>query len=85
MSPETIQTELRDRVLTITLRRPERLNAFTQQMLEEILQALDRADADDAVRVILFTGEGRAFCAGADLGSGGDTFDASEQQLATAC
>jgi enoyl-CoA hydratase/carnithine racemase len=82
MSPETIQTELRDRVLTITLRRPERLNAFTQQMLEEILQALDRADADDAVRVILFTGEGRAFCAGADLGSGGDTFDASEQRPA---
>jgi enoyl-CoA hydratase/carnithine racemase len=80
MANETIRRELRDRILTITLHRPERLNAFTSQMLRELLAALDQADADDEVRVILFTGEGRAFCAGADLGSGGDTFDASEQE-----
>jgi enoyl-CoA hydratase/carnithine racemase len=75
MDFDTIRTELRDGVLTVTLHRPERLNAFTERMLEELLGVLDEADADDAVRVIVFTGAGRAFCAGADLGGGGDTFD----------
>ena len=75
MSYEQILYAVDDGILTITLNRPERLNAFTARMCGELLDALDRADADDAVRVIVFTGAGRAFCAGADLGSGGDTFD----------
>jgi len=62
-------------VLTITLNRPERLNAFTARMMYELLDAFERADADDAVRAVIVTGAGRAFCAGADLGSGGGTFD----------
>ena len=59
----------------ITLNRPEQLNAFTGTMLTELLAAFDQAEADDAVRVIIMTGAGRAYCAGADLSSGGDTFD----------
>lgn len=59
----------------VTLNRPEQLNAFTGTMLTELLAAFDRAEADDAVRAIIMTGAGRAYCAGADLSSGGDTFD----------
>jgi enoyl-CoA hydratase/carnithine racemase len=59
----------------ITLNRPEQLNAFTATMLTELLAAFDQAEADDAVRAIIMTGAGRAYCAGADLSSGGDTFD----------
>jgi len=70
-----ITTEMADRVLTITLNRPERLNAWTGQMADELMAAFDRSDADDEVRVVIVTGAGRGFCAGADLGSGGDTFD----------
>ena len=73
-----ISYEVADRVLTITLDRPDRLNAFTLRMHEELLDAFDRADADDNVRVVVVTGRGRGFCAGADLGSGGSTFDHSE-------
>jgi len=76
VSYETIATEVRDRILTITLNRPDRLNAFTSSMLEELLQALDDADADDEVRAIIFTGAGRGYCAGADLERGGATFEA---------
>jgi enoyl-CoA hydratase/carnithine racemase len=76
MEFEDIRYEVADHVLTITLHRPERLNAFTPTMARELIEAFDRADADDDVRVVLVTGAGRAFCAGADLGSGGDTFDA---------
>lgn len=72
---ETLLYEIEDRVLTITLNRPDRLNAFTPTMGAEIIDALDHADADDDVRAIIFTGAGRAYCAGADLSSGGDTFD----------
>lgn len=75
MEPEQITTELADRVLTITLNRPERLNAWTGQMGKELSAAMDRADADDEVRAVIVTGAGRGFCAGADLASGGDTFD----------
>ncbi len=64
-------------ILTITLNRPERLNAFTARMMHELLDAFARADADDAVRAVIVTGAGRGFCAGADLGSGGGTFDYS--------
>ena len=66
-------------ILTITLKRPERLNAFTARMCREMIDAFDRADADDSVRAVIVTGAGRAYCAGADLGSGGDTFDSPKQ------
>jgi enoyl-CoA hydratase/carnithine racemase len=79
MDYEQILYSVEDSVLTITLNRPERLNAFTERMCRELLDALDRADADDSVRVVIFTGAGRAYCAGADLGSGGDTFDSPVQ------
>src|SRR6185436_1949458 len=63
-------------IATLTLHRPERLNAVHTAMLGEIVAALDAADGDDAVRAVIVTGAGRAFCAGADLGAGGRTFDA---------
>jgi enoyl-CoA hydratase/carnithine racemase len=74
MAFEQITTELTDRVLTITLNRPDRLNAWTQTMFGELLAAFDRADEDDEVRAVIVTGAGRAFCAGADLERGADTF-----------
>lgn len=75
MDYEQITTELAAGVLTITLHRPERLNAWTPTMGAELIAAFDAADADDDVRAIVVTGAGRGFCAGADLASGGDTFD----------
>jgi enoyl-CoA hydratase/carnithine racemase len=80
VSHETVATDIQDRILTVTLNRPDRLNAFNSTMLEELLQVLDEADADDEVRAIIFTGAGRGFCAGADLGRGGGTFDHSEDE-----
>jgi enoyl-CoA hydratase/carnithine racemase len=77
---EQITTELADGVLTITLNRPERLNAWTAQMGQELRAAFDRSDADDEVRAVIVTGAGRGFCAGADLASGGDTFDARKRE-----
>ncbi|HUA44104.1 MAG TPA: crotonase/enoyl-CoA hydratase family protein [Solirubrobacteraceae bacterium] len=74
MTYEQITTELTDHVLTITLNRPERLNAWTHTMFGELMTAFDRADADDEVRAVIVTGAGRAFCAGADLERGGETF-----------
>jgi enoyl-CoA hydratase/carnithine racemase len=72
---ETILTDVSEGLLTITLNRPERMNAFTPIMMAEMIAAFDMADADDAVRAIIVTGAGKAFCAGADLGAGGATFD----------
>ena len=63
-------------VARLTLDRPDALNAFTPRMARELLDALDRIDEDDDVRVVVVTGRGRAFCAGADLSAGGATFDA---------
>ena len=80
MDYEQITTEVADSVLEITLNRPERLNAWTAQMGLELRTAFDRADADDDVRAIIVTGAGRGFCAGADLASGGDTFDARKRE-----
>ena len=75
MDYEQIRYEVDDHVLTITLNRPERLNAFTPTMKDELIAAFDQADADDEVRAVIVTGEGRGFCAGADLQGGGETFD----------
>jgi len=82
MSFQEIRYEVADHVLTITLDRPDRLNAFTPTMGRELVEAFDRADADDDVRAIIVTGEGRGFCAGADLAGGGDTFDWRDRQEA---
>ncbi len=77
MTYDEIRYDVADRVATITLNRPDRLNAFTRKMMAELIDAFDRIDADDEVRAVVITGEGRGFCAGADLGdAGGDTFDA---------
>ena len=59
MSYETIKYELEDNILTITLNRPDRLNAFTGQMMDELISAFDKAGKDDDVRVVIVTGEGR--------------------------
>ena len=80
MDFQEIRYEVDGPVLTITLNRPERLNAYTGTMHDELMQAFDLADADDAVRAIVVTGEGRGFCAGADLERGGKTFDWRERQ-----
>jgi enoyl-CoA hydratase/carnithine racemase len=77
---EQIEYEVEGRVLTITLRRPDKLNAFTAIMLNELLDAFDRSDADDEVRAVIVTGAGRGFCAGADLSAGGSTFDRSNPE-----
>ena len=74
MSFDEIIYDVSDRVATITLHRPDKMNAFTNRMLKEIIAAMDLADADDEVRAIIFTGSGKAYCAGADLSGGGDTF-----------
>jgi enoyl-CoA hydratase/carnithine racemase len=84
MSFEQIRYEIADHVLTITLDRPDRLNAFTPTMGRELIEAFDQADGDDDVRAIIVTGEGRGFCAGADLGGGGSTFDWRDRQKAGA-
>lgn len=62
-------------VATVTLNRPDKMNAFTPQMRDELIAVLDHTDADDSVRAVIITGAGKAFCAGADLSSGGNTFD----------
>jgi enoyl-CoA hydratase/carnithine racemase len=72
--PEHIACQLEDSILTITLNRPEKLNAYTAQMGRELTEAFDVADADDAVRVVIVTGAGRAFCAGADISGGSSSF-----------
>ena len=76
MDYSTILYDLEDSVLLITLNRPEILNAFNRDMMAEMIDALDKADADDNVRAIIVTGAGRGFCAGADLSAGGNTFNA---------
>jgi enoyl-CoA hydratase/carnithine racemase len=84
MAYRTLLTDLDRGILTVRLNRPERLNAFSPEMLRELLQLFDEIDRDDGVRVVIATGEGRAFCAGADLGGGGGTFDRSAEEEAAA-
>jgi enoyl-CoA hydratase/carnithine racemase len=72
---ETLLYSVDDGVATITLNRPDKLNAFTTRMRDEMVAVFDETDADDAVRAVIITGAGRGFCAGADLSSGGKTFD----------
>lgn len=72
---ETIKLEIADKIATLTLYRPDRMNAFTDVMMREMIEAFDETDANDDVGAVIVTGEGRAFCAGADLGAGGATFD----------
>ena len=75
---EQIVYEVADQIATITLNRPDQLNAFTGTMMRELIDAFDQIDADDDVRAVVVTGRGRGFCAGADLSSGGSTFDAGD-------
>ena len=84
MAYEQIATDVADRILTITLNRPERLNAWTATMCRELMAAFDEADADDGVGAVIVTGAGRGFCAGADLAGGGETFNWRERAQAGA-
>ena len=77
---ETLSCAVEDGLATLTLNRPEQLNTFTARMRDELIAAFDLTDADDAVRAVIVTGAGRAFCAGADLSAAGDTFDYAKQQ-----
>jgi enoyl-CoA hydratase/carnithine racemase len=79
---ETLLYAKQDGVATITLNRPERMNAFTAEMMRDLIDVFDVTDADDEVRCVIVTGSGRAFCAGADLGSaGGSTFDHTGEEV----
>jgi enoyl-CoA hydratase/carnithine racemase len=77
---ETLLYEVSEGIATITLNRPDRLNAFTPRMMLDMIAAFDATDADDAVGAVIVTGAGRAFCAGADLASGGQTFGAGARE-----
>jgi enoyl-CoA hydratase/carnithine racemase len=79
MAYKTILYDVADNILTITLNRPEKLNAFTREMMAEMIDAFDKADADDNIRAIIVTGSGRGFCAGADLSGGSSSFDRTAQ------
>jgi enoyl-CoA hydratase/carnithine racemase len=83
MAYETLLTDLAEGVLTVTLNRPDKLNAFTVGMMSDLLDLFERVDSDDEVRVVVVTGAGRGFCAGADLSSGADTFDSNSAQDAS--
>ena len=80
MSYQNIIYAVDDGILTLTMNRPEKLNAFNREMQDEMIDALDRADADDQIKAVIVTGAGRAFCAGADLQSGGNTFNADDRK-----
>jgi enoyl-CoA hydratase/carnithine racemase len=78
MAYDTLRYEVADNILTLTLNRPEQLNAFTVEMANELIAAFNRASNDDDVRAIVVTGAGRAFCAGMDLSVGGNVFGLDE-------
>jgi enoyl-CoA hydratase/carnithine racemase len=79
MEYEQIAYDVADNIATITMNRPDQLNAFTGRMMNEMIDAFDQTDADDDVRAVIVTGAGRGFCAGADLSGGGATFDTDVQ------
>jgi enoyl-CoA hydratase/carnithine racemase len=79
MASDEVLCDVAEGVTTIMLNRPEKLNAFTPVMRDGLIAAIDRADADDAVRVVIVTGAGRGFCAGADISEGGGRFDVSKR------
>lgn len=83
MSYGTLKYEVEDRILTLTLNRPDKLNAFTVEMANELVAAFERASDDDAVGAVIVTGEGRAFCAGMDLSSEGNVFGLDESLTPT--
>ena len=83
MDYKTIRWEVEDRILTLTLSRPDQLNAFTVEMANELIDAFRRASEDDAVGAVVVTGAGRAFCAGMDLSSSGNVFGLDESQRPT--
>ncbi|MFM8554023.1 MAG: crotonase/enoyl-CoA hydratase family protein [Acidimicrobiales bacterium] len=74
MELQEVSLDVADGIATVTLNRPDKLNAFTGRMMNELIEVFDRTDADDEVKAVIITGAGRGFCAGADLSSGGDTF-----------
>jgi len=82
MTFSTLRTETEDGVFTITLNRPDKLNALNAPMVRDFVAAIDEADSDDAVRAIVVTGEGRGFCAGADLSGGANTFSSGDGSAA---
>ena len=82
MDYKNILLEQRDNIAVLSLNRPNKLNAFTFSMMEEMIDALDALDADDNVHALIITGKGRAFCAGADLSSGQETFNPSFDDFA---
>jgi enoyl-CoA hydratase/carnithine racemase len=82
MNYEQLRYEVEGRILTITLNRPDRMNAFTGRMCDELIAAFDSADSDDNIKVVIVTGAGRAFCAGADLERGGETWGKHSEHLA---
>ena len=84
MTFEQIRYEVAEGIATITLNRPEKLNAVTSVLIQELIDAFERADDDDAIRVVIVTGAGRAFCAGADLSAGTQTFDGARRGRPTA-
>ena len=83
MDYQTLKYDIDDGLLLLTLNRPDHLNAFTVQMADELVAAYERASLDDAVRVIVVTGAGKAFCAGMDLSTGGNVFGLDESQAPT--
>lgn len=76
---EHIKVDVKEQILTLTLHRPEKMNAFTAQMMNEMIDVFTNVNDDDDVRAVVVTGEGKAFCAGADLSSGADTFDSTKR------
>ena len=83
MSYNTLRYEVADNILTLTLNRPDHLNAFTTEMAHELVAAFNRASDDDEVRAVVVTGEGKAFCAGMDLSVGGNVFGLNEDLAPT--
>ncbi len=76
---DTLYIEIDEQIATITLNRPDKLNTFNGRMMQDLIAAFDATDANDDVRAVIVTGAGRAFCAGADLASGGDAFDRTKR------